>query len=199
MRKHLLDRADLIKLVCLALLGALLTATSFTWTSSAESQSAAPTTVILVRHAEKEIVPPENKDPNLSPAGAERAQEIARMFKDANISEIYVTQFKRTQQTVAPLAEVSKAPVTKIEANKTSDLVARIRSQNAGGTVFVAGHNNSVPEIIAALGGPKLPIIPESEFDHLFILTIQKDGTTKLLKLTYGKHQPASGQSMPKP
>lgn len=146
-------------------------------------------TVILVRHAEKMIVPPENKDPDLSPAGLARAQELARMFSNAGISAIYATQYKRTQQTVKPLADKLGLPVTHVEAKKTSDLVKQIRSRNMGQVIFIAGHNNTVPEIIAALGGPKLPIIPEEEFDNLYILTVQKDGSAKLLKMKFGHPQ----------
>src|SRR5215208_8289187 len=62
------------------------------------------TTVILVRHAEKKIEPT-NPDPDLAPEGVERAQEIARVFGDAGVNAIYATQFKRTQQTVKPLAD----------------------------------------------------------------------------------------------
>ena len=143
-------------------------------------------TVILVRHAEKMIVPPENKDPDLSPAGLARAQELARVFGNAGISAIYATQYKRTQQTVKPLADKLGLPVTHVEAKKTSDLVKQIRSRNMGQVIFIAGHNNTVPEIIAALGGPKLTIIPEEEFDNLYILTVQKDGSAKLLKMKFG-------------
>jgi broad specificity phosphatase PhoE len=89
--------------------------------------------------------------------------------------------------------------VTQVEAKKTSDLVAQIRARSRGETIFIAGHNNTVPEIIAALGGPKLPIIPETEFDNLYILTIQNNGSAKLVKLKYGNHLPVSGQEMPKP
>src|SRR5437773_8048647 len=62
------------------------------------------TTVIVVRHAEKNIEPA-NPDPDLSPAGQARAQELARMFGDAGVNAIYATQFKRTQQTVKPLGD----------------------------------------------------------------------------------------------
>jgi hypothetical protein len=62
--------------------------------------------------------------------------------------------------------------------------------------IFIAGHNNSVPEIIAALGGPQLPIIPEAEFDNLYILTIQSDRSATLLKMKYGSSIPATGQEM---
>jgi broad specificity phosphatase PhoE len=157
------------------------------------------TTIILVRHAEKAIVPPENKDPDISPAGTARSQELARMFGDAGIGAIYATQFKRTQQTVKPLADKLGVSVTVIEAKKTADLVQQIRTRNAGQVVFIAGHNNSVPEIIAALGGPQLPIIPETEFDNLYILTVQSDGPPRLLKMKYGSSLPASGQGMMKP
>jgi len=167
---------------CLVLI-AWLSTTAFPQTNKAAAGS--PLTVILVRHAEKAVVPPENKDPDLSTAGQARAELIKKMFGDAGVAAIYATQFKRTQQTVKPLAEKLGVQVTQVEAKKTSDLVKQIRSQNAGQVIFVAGHNNTVPEIIAALSGPKLPIIPETEYDNLYILTVLADGSAKLLKLKY--------------
>ena len=121
------------------------------------------------------------------------------MFGGSGIAAIYATQYKRTQQTVKPLAEQLGLPISRVEAKKTSELVEQIRARPAGQTIFIAGHNNTVPEIIAALGGPSLPIIPESEFDNLYILTIQEDKVTKLIKLKYGSPLPATGQSMEKP
>lgn len=162
-------------------------------------QAAKPKTIILVRHAEKMLVPPENKDPDISVEGETRAKEIARMFGGSGITAIFATQFKRTQQTVKPLAERLRVPVTVVEAKKTSDLVSQIRARGAGETIFIAGHNNTVPEIIAALGGPSFPIIPETDFDNLYFLTIQGDGVTKLVHLKYGSPLPVSGQSMTKP
>lgn len=167
--------------------------------SFAANQAAQPKTIILVRHAEKMVVPPENKDPDISVEGEARAKEIARMFAGSGITAIYATQFKRTQQTVKPLAERLRVPVSVVEAKKTADLVSQIRARGAGETIFIAGHNNSVPEIIAALGGPSFPIIPETDFDNLYILTIQADGVTKLVNLKYCSGLPVSGQSMPKP
>jgi len=147
------------------------------------------TTVILVRHAEKKDEP-NNKDPDLSPAGLTRAQEIARMFGDAGITAIYATQYKRTQQTVKPLADKLGIVVTQVEAQRPADVISQIRAQHTGGLVFVAGHNNTVVQIIHGLGGPKLPIIPETEFDNLYVLTIAPDGKVDLLKLKYGSSMP---------
>ena len=159
-----------------------------------------PTTLILIRHAEKLIVPPENKDPDLSLAGQARAQELVRMFSDSEIAAIYATQYKRTQQTVKPLADKLGLPVTKLEAKQTAELVKQIRAHNAGQTIFIAGHNNTVPEIIAAMGGPKFPIIPETEYDNLYILTVYSDGPAKLIKMKYGSAMtPVGNQGMMKP
>jgi 2,3-bisphosphoglycerate-dependent phosphoglycerate mutase len=153
------------------------------------------TTVILVRHAEK-IIDPNNADPDLSPAGQARAQELVRMFGDAGINAIYATQYKRTQQTVKPLADKLGLPVNQINSKNTADLLAQIRSQNSGQVVFVAGHNNTVPEIISALGGPTFPAIPETEFDNLYLVTVYRTGKAKVVKLKYGSPMPASGAGM---
>jgi 2,3-bisphosphoglycerate-dependent phosphoglycerate mutase len=143
------------------------------------------TTVILVRHAEKKIEP-NNNDPDLSPAGEARAQEIVRLFSDAGIAGIYATQYKRTQQTVKPLADKLGVPITMVNSRSTADLLAQIQSQHRGQTVFVAGHNNTVPEIIAALGGPTYPTIPESEFDNLYVVSVYRTGKAKVVKMKYG-------------
>lgn len=176
-------RSTTVRLAVFCLAIASLSTTAFSQTNSAAAQ--APTIVILVRHAEKALVPPENKDPDLSAAGQSRAELIKKMFGEAGVTAIYATQFKRTQQTVKPLADKLGVTVTQVEAKKTSDLIKQIRAQNAGQVIFIAGHNNTVPEIIAALGGPKLPIIPETEYDNLFIMTVMSDGSAKLLKLKY--------------
>ena len=144
------------------------------------------TTVILVRHAEKKIEPA-NPDPDLAPAGLERAQEIARMFGDAGINAIYATQYKRTQQTVKPLADRTGVSVNLLDANQTDELVKRIQTTERGKTIFVAGHNNTVPAIVSTLSGDTYSQIPESEYDNLYIVTIYRFGKAKVVKLKYGK------------
>jgi 2,3-bisphosphoglycerate-dependent phosphoglycerate mutase len=152
------------------------------------------TTVILIRHAEKNIEP-NNPDPDLSPAGQARAQELVRMFGDTGINAIYATQYKRTQQTVKPLADKLGLPVTQVNSKNTADLLAQIRAQNSGQVIFISGHNNTVPEIVAALGGPTYPVIPETEFDNLYIVSVYRTGKAKVVKMRYGAASPAGGGS----
>jgi len=152
------------------------------------------TTVILVRHAEKNIEP-NNPDPELSPAGQLRAQELVRVLGAAGIKAIYGTQYKRTQQTARPLADRLGLAVNIVDAKKTQDLVSSIRTTNRGQTVFVVGHSDSVPEIITALGGGNVPAIADSEYDNMFIVTIYKSGSARVAKIKYGGPSAASGAS----
>lgn len=147
------------------------------------------TTVILVRHAEKKLEP-DNPDPDLTPAGGERAQQIARVFGEAGIEAIYATQYKRTQQTVKPLAERLGFSVNVIDSKATAELVNQIQTAHRGQTILVAGHSNSVPAIISALSGESFPEIPDSEYDNLFIVTIYRFGKAKVTKLKYGNSSP---------
>ncbi|HEY6245319.1 MAG TPA: phosphoglycerate mutase family protein [Pyrinomonadaceae bacterium] len=143
------------------------------------------TTVILVRHAEKKIEP-NNPDPDLAPEGEARAQEIARMFSVTNINAIYATNLKRTQQTVKPLSDRTGVPITILNASQTDELIKQLQTDRRGQTVFVAGHNNTVPAVVSALSGENFPTIPESEYDNLFIVTVYRFGKAKVVKIKYG-------------
>jgi broad specificity phosphatase PhoE len=154
------------------------------------------TTVILVRHAEKNIEP-NNPDPDLSPAGQLRAQELVRVLGSTSVEAVYATNFKRTQQTVKPVADKLGLIPTVIDAKGTSDLVNRIVTANRGQTVLVAGHSNTVPAIVNALGGGSSPDIPDNEYDNLFVVTIYKFGKAKVVKLKYGSASAAAGATNP--
>lgn len=142
--------------------------------------------MILMRHGERESA---ETDSPLSPAGVARANELARVLRDANVSAIYTTPFKRTEDTVAPLAShFGIRPIVMKGAAKTYavDVVADIRERHLGDTVVVVGHSNTTPETIRALGVADPPVIPDSQYDDLFVVTIGDGGAPQLLKLKYG-------------
>ena len=145
------------------------------------------TTIILVRHAERYNIEPGNQDPELTPEGLQRAEEIARVFGETGINAIYATQYKRTQQTVKPLADRTGVAVRLLQSNQTDELINQLQTTNRGQTVFIAGHNNTVPAIVSTLSGETYPTIPESEFDNLYIVTIYRFGKAKVVKMKYGK------------
>jgi broad specificity phosphatase PhoE len=146
----------------------------------------AATTIILVRHAEKASM---SGDTPLSDAGAARAKELARVLAGAGISAIYTTQYLRTQQTVAPLAEALKVTPQVIEAGtKTypADVVRRIVEKHKGETVLVAGHSNTTVDILNELGMKNPPFIPEPQFDDLFVCTLIEGAPASCVALRYG-------------
>ena len=62
----------------------------------AAATEAAPV-IFIVRHAEKATTGA--NDPDLSVAGKKRAEALARILKDSQITAVFVTEFKRTQET----------------------------------------------------------------------------------------------------
>jgi len=52
-----------------------------------------------------------------------------------------------------------------------------------GSTTLVVGHSNTIPEIIEKLGGGAVKI-KDSEYDHLYVVTIE-GGKGRLLALRY--------------
>ncbi len=131
------------------------------------SSAAAQSTVFIVRHAEKADA---TKDTDLSEAGRARAELLARMLKDANITAIYATEFKRTQQTAAPLAHVLGMEVTILPAAATSSLPPKVKAMS--GNALVVSHSNAIPDLLKALGIQDSVSIAETEYDNLFVVVL---------------------------
>jgi phosphohistidine phosphatase SixA len=154
-----------------------------------------PALVLLVRHAEKATEPAD--DPPLTATGAERAQALATALRDAGVTAIITTQLRRTRETAQPLATArgltpEVVPVRRGEGEAHTEAVAAAVRRHAGGIVLVAGHSNTVPAIIAALGGPRLPDICESVYANLFIL-VPGAKEARLVRSRYGAADPEPG------
>jgi len=151
------------------------------------------TTILLVRHAEKLA---DSGDPPLSGEGLARAAALARTLTDVGVTGLSATPYRRTQETLRPLAEmtgltIEVRPVDMSSPQAYADaLVAGLLEDYAGGTVVVAGHSNTVPLILAALGiaGPRS--IGDDEYDDLFLVRVAPGKTASLLHLHYGEPSP---------
>ncbi len=96
--------------------------------------AAAQPTIFLVRHAERADTAPGTSptmaaDPDLSDAGRARADSLATALKDAKITAIYATEFKRTQQTAAPLAKALGLTVTIVTSKSAPALVEQLKKR----------------------------------------------------------------------
>ena len=142
------------------------------------STAMAQSTIFIVRHAEKADA---TKDPNLSEAGRARAEALAKTLKDANITAIYATEFKRTQQTAAPLAKALGISVTTLPAKDNAAFIAKLSAST--GNVLVVGHGDTIPDLIKALGISDPINIAENDYDNLF--AVELDQKPHLIRLHY--------------
>lgn len=144
----------------------------------------APLTVFVLRHAEKG---PENPDPSLTGAGRRRAKTLARTLTDASVTALFASEFKRTQETLAPLATATGLTTVVVSAGKMDDLIGLLRALPGGSRAVVASHSNLVHLIVERLSGQKVPLLTDQDYDRMVVVTIQGDGKGQAVVLRYGE------------
>lgn len=155
---------------------------------------AQPSTVILVRHAEKATSPAD--DPGLSADGTQRAADLGAALAGARVTSVITTQLARTQLTAKPVSDALGSPpivvpVASPVASHVDAVAAAVRARPPGDVVLVVGHSNTIPLILAALGGPKLPDLCDPEYAWLFILEFPGGGgAPRFIRATYGAPNP---------
>jgi broad specificity phosphatase PhoE len=159
-----------------------------TFIAATATAAAAQTTYLIVRHAERADAGTGGmgaggtaNDPGLSPEGRARATSLAEILKVSKLTAVFTTEFKRTQETAQPAAAAHGLTPTVVDAQQTAALVQKLAA--ATGAVLVVGHSNTVPEVIAALGITDKVIVPDTEFDNLFIVVSGPRPT--LIRLKY--------------
>ena len=145
-----------------------------------------PGVVFLVRHAERAdagmaAAKMAGADPELSDAGKARAAALAVLLKDAKISAIFTTEYKRTRDTAQPLAAAMGVAAAAIDSKDAAGLIDKVKA--SAGNVLVVGHSNTVPDIIKALGVSEPVAIPDDQFDNLFVVI--RGARPTLLRLHY--------------
>lgn len=147
------------------------------------------TTILLVRHAERD-------DGSLNEAGLERAAELAHVARKAGVTAIYTTDTERTRQTAQPLADaLALDPL--IYGNSTPEQIeafaADLKANHAGEVVLVVSHNPTVSTIIDALGGDAGECsigTAYDEYDDLCVVTLHGADAVEVVNLQYGRPSP---------
>nr|WP_294936842.1 histidine phosphatase family protein [uncultured Flavobacterium sp.] len=138
------------------------------------------TTYYLIRHAEKVD---NSGNPDLSEIGLNRAQNWNKIFNNITFDGIYSTNYKRTVQTVTPLAQKNDKEII-IYDHKTI-VIPQFKKDTSGKTVLIVGHSNTIPNIVNQLIDKKIySDIEDNTFGDLFIVTVNGNSVThQLLKL----------------
>lgn len=158
----------------------VLTALTFFFECSSKQESK---TIYLVRHAEKQLV---GDDPQLSVAGTVRAKKLAHILADQEIKHVFSTDFIRTRATAQPLVEAQPGLSIEIyDVKKHDELVKELRQRK--GNALVVGHSNTVHHVVNYFveSGDKFPELQDIEYDFIFVVTLEKDGSSRVQKKIY--------------
>lgn len=134
------------------------------------------TTIILVRHAEKETVTNQDKmmeaDPPLSADGKQRAENLITALKEFTPNAIFSSNYERTRATVTPLAVKAGLEIQYYDPRNQQSLSDKLKEMT-GQTAVVVGHSNTIPSLVNLLiGESKYQNLDDSVYNKIFIVTI---------------------------
>ncbi len=140
-------------------------------------------TIILVRHAEKADAT--SPDPELSDAGKERAQRLVKKIGKYRPGAFYSTDYKRTRDTVTPLANKRKKDVKIYDARKPKELIDEIMKGKIKRYV-IAGHSNTVPGLANLIAKKEMfKNLEDSEYTIIWLIRMKNGKVTKFELLDY--------------
>ncbi|MEO0652333.1 MAG: histidine phosphatase family protein [Planctomycetota bacterium] len=156
--------------------------------SAAKAPVDGPRSVVCVRHAEKQS----GDDPALTPAGQERAEALARLLAAGDVTHLFASQYRRTRETLAPLSAATGLAIEGYDAGDLEGLVERLDALPIGSVAVVAGHSNTVPPLVRALGGDLRDtsdsdygeVLADNAHDRAFL--VLRGGSTTVVELQYG-------------
>jgi hypothetical protein len=108
-------------------------------------------------------------------------KKLAHILKDSQITSVFVTEFKRTQETAAPTARAAHVSPTVVAANDIGALAEKLRALN--GNALVVGHGNTIPDLLKALGISTPVSIPDDDYAEIFAVLV--GDIPQLLRLHY--------------
>lgn len=130
----------------------------------------------VVRHLH---TPAGVRDPDLLEEGRRQAILLADRFGADRPAAIYVSHFRRSQQTAAPLAERTGLTAIVYDPADTPGLVARVKAGPQPS--LIVGHSNTVPDIVEQLGGTRPPALVHEDFGDIW--RIEADGSTRRMRI----------------
>lgn len=138
------------------------------------------TTYFFIRHAEKDLSDPTNRNPNLTETGRNRAENWSKVFADTMIDFVYSTDYLRTQQTAAPIAKSKNLVITPYDPKNLYD--QEFQSKTKGKTSIIVGHSNTTPTFVNKILAQKKYVgIDEKEHGKLFIIKIKGNTITDVI------------------
>jgi phosphohistidine phosphatase SixA len=155
-----------------------------------QSPPGTKTTIILLRHAGRDIYSGEADDP-LTWQGRRRAQHLPEVIGHMGITAIYCTNLRRNRDTAQPLADHLGLKLNLVSQSRLYDykklsreLLDEFFAKHAGGVVVWVGNIRNVEEMYKLLDGTGSP---PTEYGDVFIVTVPDVRPPRIKKMTYGE------------
>jgi 2,3-bisphosphoglycerate-dependent phosphoglycerate mutase len=139
-------------------------------------------TILLVRHAEKAD---DSQDPELSPQGKERAQRLVKTIGKYKPGGFYSTDFKRTRDTLAPLAAKREKKIEIYDPRKPQELIEAIMKSKTKRFV-ISGHSNTIPGLANLIAKKEVfKNLNDSEYSVIWLVRLKDGKVTRLELIDY--------------
>ena len=148
---------------------------------SVVEESVAPTTIVLLRHAEKDV----GVDPELTDVGHQRALRLSEVLAGTDYDLLVSSDLIRTVQSLEPLAARLAQDIEAIR--DIDDVVARLDGLAPGDRAVVAHHSFTIRGILAGLevSEEDLATVRILGNDQLWIVTRAPGRTVTMTSLRY--------------
>jgi broad specificity phosphatase PhoE len=165
----------------------LLAALAIACVAYALHRSATTTLVVLAMSGEKQ--PGSIDDPPISEEGEQRAQRLAQMFGATGVpgrlDAVYVSNERRSQETVAPLIERLHASPVGYNSQEAQAAASGLLHLHAGENILVVGSAADVRVFLRELAGITAAPGAEAEPDLIYIVSVPSFGRARVLQLKY--------------
>ena len=139
-------------------------------------------TILLVRHAEKID---DSQDPELSPQGKERAQRLMKAIGKYKPGGFFSTDFKRTRDTLVPLAAKREKKIEIYDPRKPQELIDTIMKSKTKRFV-ISGHSNTIPGLANLIAKKEVfRNLNDSEYTVIWLVRLKDGKVTRLELLDY--------------
>jgi 2,3-bisphosphoglycerate-dependent phosphoglycerate mutase len=129
--------------------------------------------IVLLRHSVKAETA--GRDPELSVEGKRYAALLDKFFTEEKFDGAYATPFKRTQQTIQPLALRNQLAIRDYGPVDGKGLLAKIQ-ENKQKSVIVAGHSNTLHHLVNFLvPEANMKELEETDYGKIFMITWYPD------------------------
>lgn len=129
-------------------------------------------TYYVVRHAEKDTSVQAGKDPALSEAGKQRAENLKEILRNDDINFVFATNTVRAKSTAQPTADYFHID---IQQYSKTDSTFFIQLKKLKKDVLIVGHSNTEKNIVNGLcAEEKIKMdLKDDEFDKLFVINFK--------------------------